>query len=86
MAGGAVGKKPGRITGEVQVSFPQIEDDDFGAALKARCSQERSSKAIVIDIELDNGTQLPGCTVGTCWGAGPAPISSVWFSLDIGSN
>lgn len=86
IAGSAeMGQKPGRITGEVLIRFIEIDDDDqgLGDELATRARSERSATDIVIDIELDDGTDLPGCRVGGCWGAGPGPIGTLWFSLGV---
>ena len=78
-----VGRKPGRIRGEVRIRFTQVLDAGLSEQLGRRAAQERSPDEIVVDVELDDGRLLPGSRVGSYWGAGPGPIGTSWFSLDL---
>jgi hypothetical protein len=90
IVGGAPGLKPGVVRGSLFVWFTAFETDsatrtaaDLRERLRVLAGREQRVADITVDIELDDGTEIPGCRVGGYFGqlAG-TPFGSEWFSLE----
>ena len=62
----------GVMTGHVQVIFTSFESNPGASALDDHLRKQKERKErtqpFTLDIELDDGTRLNGCTVHTWWG------------------
>jgi len=81
MAGGKVGKKPGRVTGYVAIRFALVDDAELAKHLREVIERKRSDD-LEFDVVLDDGKRLSPCTVGGPQGSSSIDPTSFWFTLE----
>jgi hypothetical protein len=71
---------PDREIEHVQIRFMDFVATGIQEALNAIANRRRLTKPLVLDLELEDGTKLPGCHVAGYWGG---KLGERWYGIDL---
>ena len=80
MAGGQIGRKPGRTEGSVSVRFPEVDDASLRNHLGEIAARTRPKENLDFDLVLESGETIKGCRVGGPLGS---ENGAFWFVLEL---